>query len=110
VALDRGVMRVRLPDAAWRRVLLRMRGEILARLARLAGAAAPRRIAFVEGGVAVLPEPPKAPPPAPLPTPPALVVSAAEAIPDPELRARFVATASRYLGRFTPPLPPDEGR
>jgi hypothetical protein len=110
VALDHGVMRVRLPDAAWRRVLLRMRAEILARLARLAGAAAPRRIAFVEGTVAVAPEPPKVPPPACPSAPPPLVVAAAEAIPDPELRARFVATAARYLERFAPPPPPDEGR
>jgi hypothetical protein len=110
VALDRGVMRVRVPDAAWRRVLLRMRPEILARLARLAGAAAPRRMAFVEGAVAVAPEPEKVPPPAPPPAPPALVADAAEAIPDPELRARFVAAASRYLSRFAPARPPEEER
>jgi hypothetical protein len=110
VAFDRGVMRVRLPDAAWRRVLLRMRPEILARLARLAGAAAPRRMAFVEGGVAIAPEPEKTLPPVPPPPPPTLVVAAAEAISDPELRARFVATASRYLDRFAVAPPPDEGR
>jgi hypothetical protein len=110
VALDHGVIRVRVPDAAWRRVLLKMRPEILARLARLAGAAAPRRMAFVEGGVAVAPVPERVLPPAPPPAPPALVAAAAEAIPDPELRARFITTASRYLSRFAPARPEDEGR
>jgi Dna[CI] antecedent, DciA len=108
VAFAHGVVRIRVPDAAWRRVLLRMRSEILARLARLAGAAAPRRMAFVEGGVA--PEPERAAPPAPPSPPPALVVAAAEAIPDRDLRAIFLETASRYLARFAVTSSPDEPR
>jgi len=99
VALDGSVLRVRVPDAAWRRVLLRMRPEILGRLRRLAGPAAPRALGFLEGPV---PEPdsvPTRPSSAPPPAPP-LVQAAAESIPDPEIRARFTSSAARYLGRF----------
>jgi hypothetical protein len=100
VALDRGLLRIKVPDARWQRSLLRMRGDILSRLRSVAGGAAPWGLGFVAGPVA---EPPAPRPPAPAaPTPPApgTVVDAAGAIPDPETRARFVAAAARYLARF----------
>jgi len=51
--------------------------------------------------VAEAPEPlPAAAPPADPPPPSPALVEAAGGIPDPELRARFLAAASRYLGRF----------
>ncbi|HUL79722.1 MAG TPA: DUF721 domain-containing protein [Vicinamibacteria bacterium] len=100
VALDRGILRIKVPDARWQRTLLRLRGDILSRLRGVAGGAAPRGLGFVAGRVAEQPEPAPSPPPAPVPPPPSDLVEAAHAIPDPELRARFLVAASRYLGRF----------
>jgi hypothetical protein len=100
VAFDGGVLRVRGPDAAWRKVLFRMRGEILARLRGAAGTAAPHALGFVEGPV---PEPlptDGAEPPPILAVVPDAVRDAAESIPDADLRARFVESAGRYLARF----------
>jgi hypothetical protein len=77
-----------------------MRREILEHLRGVAGGAAPRSLGFVVGPVAGSPEPAPAPgtaPPAPVP---AAVEGAARAIPDPEVRALFLAAASRYLARF----------
>ena len=51
VALDREVLRVRVPDATWQRGLARMRGDIMRRLREIAGAAAPRSLGFVLGPV-----------------------------------------------------------
>jgi Dna[CI] antecedent, DciA len=102
VALDRGVLRVKVPDLRWQRTLLRMRGDILSRLRAVAGGVAPRGIGFVVGPVAEVPAPPHAAPEGPpAPAPPA-VAEAAAAIPDPEIRARFLAAAARYLHRFAP--------
>jgi len=100
VALDRGILRVKVPDARWQRTLLRLRGDILSRLRSVAGGVAPRGLGFVEGRVAGPPDagrPVAVTPPPPLP--PALV-EAARAISDPDLRDRFLASAARYLGRF----------
>jgi hypothetical protein len=102
VAFDRGVLRVKVPDAGWQKNLLRVRGDILARLRRVAGGAAPHSLGFVQGPVA---EPPAPASPAPDPTPPSAPPAVAEAardIPDPELRARFLAVAVRYIARFSP--------
>ena len=102
VALDRGIVRVKVPDLRWQRSLLRMRGDILSRLRDVAGGAAPRGLGFVVGPVAGPPEPAPvagAGPPTPAP---AAVAEAAAAIPDPEARERFLAAAARYLARFTP--------
>jgi hypothetical protein len=100
VALDSGVLQVRVPDATWRKGLLRMRGDILRRLRGIAGRAAPRSLGFVEGRVAVTaPTPAAAAAPAGLALP-ASVAAAAEAIGDPELRRLFLAVARRYLSRF----------
>ena len=107
LTLDRGVLRVRVPDAVWRRGLVRMRGDILARLRRIAGGVAPRGLGFVEGPVRALAERrerAEAPPPEPV-APPESVRRAADAIPDPELRARFLAAAGRYFSRFAPASP-----
>ena len=101
VALDRGILRIKVPDVRWQRTLLRLRGTILGRLRSVAGGAAPRGLGFVTGVVAEAPEPlPAAAPPADPPPPSPALVEAAGGIPDPELRARFLAAASRYLGRF----------
>jgi len=108
VALDAGVLRIRVPDATWRRGLWRMRGDILARLRAIAGRAAPRSLGFVEGPVAVVEPAAEAPPPDAAPPPPSLV-EAAGAIADPELRDRFLAVAGRYLGRFGSSSPSTDG-
>ena len=100
VALDRGILRVKVPDLRWQRSLLRLRGDILSRLRSVAGAAAPRGLGFVAGELAEIPEAAPPPPPAPAPPPPAALVEAARAISDPDVQARFLAAASRYLGRF----------
>jgi len=105
VGFDSGVLRVRVPDATWRRGLLRMRGEILGRLRAIAGRAAPRSLGFVEGPVAAAPAPAQAVAVSLAVEPPASVAEAAGSIADPELRARFLAAAGRYLGRFAPPSP-----
>ncbi len=109
VALERGVLRIRVPDAAWRGILFRMRSDILRRLRKIAGSAAPHSLGFVEGRLSVPADsaPPAAPaerPPLPVRPSPALV-AAAEAIPDRELRARFLEAAGRYLARFTADAP-----
>lgn len=102
VALDRGILRIKVPDAGWQRSLLRMRGDILARLRSVAGGAAPRGLGFVTGPVAHAPQAAPAPTVAPpAPAPPA-VSEAAAGIDDPEIRARFEAAAARYLARFAP--------
>ena len=104
VALDRGILRVKVPDAGWQRSLLRMRSDILARLRTVAGDAAPRGLGFVSGPVAHAPlvAPAAAATAAPAPETPPAVAEAAAGIEDPEIRARFVAAASRYLARFAP--------
>jgi hypothetical protein len=102
VALDRGVLRVKVPDLRWQRQLMRMRADILSRLRKVARGVAPWALGFVVGPVAEPAETPPAelePPPA---TAPPAVAAAAAAIPDPEVRARFVAAAARYLRRFAP--------
>lgn len=110
VAFDGGLLRIRVPDAGWRRQLVRMRADILTRIRRIAGGVAPHALGFVEGPVAA-PAPADAPPevPASPVAAPHDVAAAAESITDPELRARFLAAAGRYLRRFGPRAkgPPD---
>lgn len=101
VSLDGAQLRVRVPDAAWQRTLFRMRGDILARLRSIAGGAAPRSLGFVQGAVKETPPPPLLVPPAPAAKPPAALVAAAAVIVDEALRAAFLASAARYLGRFS---------
>ena len=104
VALEGTTLRIRVPDARWRKVLHRMQPELLTRLYALAGELAPRRLGFVEGPMAggtipaaALPPVADEPPPAVLPAPE--VVRAAEAIQDPEMRQAFLDMAGRYLAR-----------
>jgi hypothetical protein len=99
VALEGVTLRIRVPDARWRKELHRMQADILARLREITGELAPRRLGFVEGPVALpaSPEPARVPDPAP-PAPEA-VVAGAEALTDPDLRARFLEVAARYLDR-----------
>jgi Dna[CI] antecedent, DciA len=123
LALERDFLRVRIPDARWRKVLHRMQPQILEHLRRVAGDLVPRRLGFTEG-------PPCQPEPGPepsdrmrsseLPTPPAWggdrgggsmkeappaelpdgVAAAARRIDDPEIRALFESSAARYLAAF----------
>lgn len=104
LALEGRTLRVRVPDASWRKVLHRLRGQILGQLAAVAGSAAPDRLGFQEGGFG---EPPPAPgladdrttPPAEKPAPTPALLREAEAIADPELRRAFLEVACRYLAR-----------
>ena len=99
--IDHGTLRVRVPDARWRKVLHRMRREILARLRETAGPSAPYRLGFVEGPLSFVPPAAAERAPARTPAPaPSSVVGAAAAIQDPALRARFLESAARYLDRF----------
>lgn len=113
VALDRNVLRIKVPDPRWQRTLLRMRADILARLRGVAGEAAPWALGFVVGPVQEGAEPPPAPsaraaPSAPRPASPALV-DAAGGIADREIRTRFLEVAARYLARFRADHPDDGG-
>lgn len=103
VALEGGRARIRVADATWRRGLWRMRSDVLARLRRVAGAAAPHALSFVEGPVAAPADQSRREPPSvePVPLPPALA-DAVELIPDEATRARFRETVGRYLARFPP--------
>jgi len=51
LGIEGGTLRVRVPDAGWRKVLHRMQPQILAHLREIAGDLAPRRMGFVEGGL-----------------------------------------------------------
>ena len=106
ITLDGEALRIRVPDATWRKGLLRMRRDILARLHGVAGNLAPRQLGFVEGDGAELHGPaeaqaalPAAAPAAPLSR---ALLAEAERIIEPELRASFLETAARYLDRFKP--------
>jgi hypothetical protein len=115
VTLEAGTLRVRVPDARWRKTLHQMATEILARLSRVAGDLAPRRLGFQEAPpaaatgarskptpekprVEAVGEPPLIPTRVPALPPPA-VSDAAQAIDDPDLRRRFLESATRYLAR-----------
>jgi hypothetical protein len=128
LALEGSAMRVRIPDARWRKVLHRMQPEILERLRRVAGDLAPRRLGFSErppspaggherwgGEAAVRPNAAfgASPPPTwggdrgggsmneePAAMLPQGVAAAARCIDDPEIRARFERSAARYLSAF----------
>ena len=98
LGVEKGTLRIRVPDARWRVVLHRMQPDILRRLREIAGSLAPWRIGFVEGGIAdpaLVAAPAKA---APGP-PPATLAHSAAGIADEEIRRRFLETAARYLER-----------
>lgn len=105
VAIDRNVLRIKVPDPRWQRTLLRMRPEILSRLRAVAGDAAPRGLGFVVGPVTGEAAPSAAAPDRPGSTGPGrplplAVTEAAGAIPDADLRARFLDAAEAYFARF----------
>jgi hypothetical protein len=103
LAVEGRTLRVRVPDARWRKVLHRMRGDIVQKLRAVAGDAAPDRLGLQEeapGTVrgAAPDEAPAAAQGAPAP-PPRALAEAARAIDDEDLRRAFLETAARYLGR-----------
>lgn len=107
VAIEGDCLRIRVPDAGWRKGLLRMRREILGRLSQVAGAMAPRRLSFSEGFVArpaaedtqrTAPSALAAAPAAALPLAPE-ITEAAAGIGDPDIRRRFLESAAAYLDR-----------
>ena len=101
LGLEGRALRVRVPDARWRKALHRMQREIVSRLRAIAGDLAPDRLGFTEGPVggdaAESPRAPETPREA-RPLPPD-VAAAARAIPDPELRSLFLRSAALYLER-----------
>jgi Dna[CI] antecedent DciA-like protein len=105
---DAGTLRVAVPDGRWRKVLHRMRGDILSRLRAVAGGLVPRQMGFVESARVDAPSPPpsfgerRPEASAPSPCPPS-VRAAADAISDAELRGRFLQSAARYLSRSSNP-------
>ncbi len=102
LALDDGTLRIRVPDARWRKELHRMQRDILWRLREIVGDLAPRRMGFVEGPVAVPPAPaPEAARTAPSGPPelPDEVLAGAAVLEDPEMRRHFLEVAARYLER-----------
>jgi hypothetical protein len=97
LALDGEALRLRVPDASWRRHLLQMRGPILERLREVAGGLTPYRLSFTEGGLAPVAEsPPSLPATGTILASPSLVADSL-VIEDPDLRARFLESAARYL-------------
>ena len=105
ITLDGDSLRIRVPDATWRKGLLRMKRDILLRLYRVAGSLAPHQLGFVEGGGAGSQVPAEADAPrpaAPAAQPSPALLAEAGRIAEPELRARFLATAVLYLDRFKP--------
>ena len=97
IALEGSTLRIGVPDAGWRKGLLRMQREILARLHQVAGDLTPRRLGFKDGCAPRPAEPKPTPPAAATTEAPPAVVAAAEQIEDAEIRARFLETAARYL-------------
>jgi hypothetical protein len=115
LGIEGGTLRVRVPDARWRKVLHRMQPQILGHLREIAGDLAPKRMGFVEGGMTDRPQSAAATRSGGDPrggfqggsslhsesevnSPPEIKAVAAT-IDDTEIRTRFVETMSRYLER-----------
>ncbi len=126
LGIEGGTLRVRVPDAGWRKVLHRMQPQILGHLREIAGDLAPRRMGFVEGGLRETPaagasatadQPQSTAAPqssgdvrggfqggsslhseSVVSSPPEIKAVAA-AIDDTEIRTRFLEVATRYLAR-----------
>jgi hypothetical protein len=99
LAFEGRTLRVRVPDAGWRKALHRMQPQIVARLRTITGDLGPSRLGFSEGQVAA-PAEPRPAESAPSRNPPAFgpeLAAAAERIADAELRQTFLAAAARYL-------------
>jgi len=104
IAVEGRTLRVRVPDAGWRKVLHRMQGQIVYRLRAIAGELGPARIGFSDGQVTLAAEVKASAPEqneGSTAMGPALA-AAVDGIPDPELRKAFVAPAERYLARVGP--------
>ena len=99
LGIERGTLRIRVPDARWRTVLHGMQPDILRRLREIAGSLAPWRIGYVEGGIKDAGPSPPAELPCSSAGLPAEVAAPAAAIEDEEIRRRFLDTATRYLAR-----------
>ena len=125
LGIEGGTLRVRVPDAGWRKVLHRMQPQILGHLREIAGDLAPRRMGFVEGGMTDRPQSAAASrsdgdarrgvqggsqptgavvaavrvPTVQDTSAPPEVKDVGGSISDAEIRARFLATMARYLER-----------
>ena len=116
LGIEGGTLRVRVPDAGWRKVLHRMQPQILGHLREIAGDLAPRRMGFVEGGLTDQPQSDAAPrsgcaarggfqggsslhSESGVNSPPEINDVAGGSISDPDIRQRFLETMARYLER-----------
>jgi hypothetical protein len=99
LGIERGTLRIRVPDARWRTVLHGMQPDILRRLREIAGSLAPWRIGFVEGGMKDADPLPPAAAAGPRAALAPEVADGAAGIGDEEIRRRFLDTAARYLDR-----------
>ena len=103
LSLEGRTLIVRVPDARWRKILHRLRREILQRLAETAGPWAPRALGFAEAASPLAPPVEAAAPPesagSPVAIAPPEVAKSALAIADVEVRSLFLAAAGRYLAR-----------
>jgi hypothetical protein len=100
LGLEGRTLRVRVPDAGWRKVIHRMSRDILSRMYEMVGGLAPRALGLQEGQVVGAPSPKAPEAPAPDPAEPTAAIRAAAAvIPDAELRAQFESSAALYLRR-----------
>ena len=104
LSLEGRTLIVRVPDARWRKILHRLRREILQRLAEIAGPWAPRALGFAEAASPLAPPVEAAAPLEPAGSPivaiaPPEVAKSALAIADVEVRSLFLAAAGRYLAR-----------
>ena len=122
LGIEGGTLRVRVPDAGWRKVLHRMQPQILAHLREIAGDLAPKRMGFVDGGFQGGPTTGTAEAAVTLDRPQSTAalrssgdarggfqggssltsgsaVNSPPEIKDPEIRQRFAETMARYLER-----------
>jgi hypothetical protein len=127
LGIEGGTLRVRVPDARWRKVLHRMQPQILGHLREIAGELSPRRMGFVEGGMTNPPQAMSAPSNRPqsdaaprsgggarggfqggsslhsesgVSSPPEVKdADIGGSISDPDIRQRFLETMTRYLER-----------
>jgi len=122
LGIEGGTLRVRVPDAGWRKVLHRMQPQILAHLREIAGDLAPKRMGFVDGGFQGGPTTGTAEAAVTLDQPQSTAalrssgdarggfqggssltsgsaVNSPPEIKDPEIRQRFAETMARYLER-----------
>jgi hypothetical protein len=115
LGIEGTTLRVRVPDAGWRKVLHRMQPQILAHLREIAGDLAPRRMGFVEGGTTDRPQSDAAPrsggaarggfqggsrtPIKQGVSAPPEVNDVAATIDDQDIRTRFTEVMARYLER-----------